>query len=435
MAASLVGHIRTRDGERLVVQRLTPAYARRHTKALLAIHDQIPHVRWSPAELLAEDEERALAHDARWQMSAVVRRGREPVALLIAYLRGADDRHPLESAYAHRLAVRKDWQRRGVGSALMKLAVSWYFTSLPWLLTVTTQTNDEPGNSGVLEFYEKLAFRRSYPVLYPDKRDVLLEFDRARWIARPGEDVSVAIKTSGTPFDARPTWGVPQVYFGTSSIEKLTQYQHLMRCYGLGLRRLRPTVSLTEPQVEGYDRTSEAALVAEPLKWFSRFAANAGTYPVVIEDTMLFIELFNTGWPERAILPGADTKRWWQALESEGLLALMEGSRRRRARYVCQLGVNAGPGIYRTFRTELSGSIARAITAPDPAADRFPLTNGTFFHSVFVPAGEERTLAQLAPEDFLAHDYRRRCVAAAAGFLHKCAARPAQVELFGDPGW
>ena len=282
-----------------------------------------------------------------------------------------------------------------------------------------------------MEFYEKLGFTRSYPVVYPRKRDVIFEIERSVWEEHPHEDIPIPIDLAGTAFATRPTQGVPQVYFGTSSSEKLSQYKHLMRCYGLGLRRLRPTISLVEPQVEGFDRESEAALVAEPLKWFARFAAKADTYPLVIEDTMLFIEHFNSSWVDRPILPGADTKRWWQALEAHGLLRLMDGSRMRAARYVCQMGVNAGPGRYRTFRAELDGTIAERPRV-DPVA-QFPLSNGTFFHSVFVPEGETRTLGELPPHEFARHDYRRRCVISASSYLHECALPAVQGKLFEEP--
>jgi inosine/xanthosine triphosphate pyrophosphatase family protein/GNAT superfamily N-acetyltransferase len=431
MAAARLGRLKTSDGEHVTVQRLTHAYVRRHTQALLAIHNQIPHLSWSQDELIADHDKHGTPYYGRWQMSLVAHCRGEPVALLLAYVREPDDSHPLESAYIHRLAVAERWQRQGIGSALVRLATSWYFSQLPWLLTVATQTNDEMKNTGVIDFYRKLGFRSSYAVIYPHKRDVIFEIERAAWDEGPHDDIPVRIDLGDTPFAKRSGSGVPQVYFGTSSTEKLWQYQHLMRCYGLGLRRLRPTVSFVEPQVEGFGAASEAALVAEPLKWFARFAAKADTYPLIIEDTMLFIEHFNSDWAVRSILPGADTKRWWQALEAGGVLRLMEGSTQRAARYVCQLGVNAGPGDYRTFRAELNGSIAHEPS--DNYTDEFPLSNGTFFHAIFVPDGETRTLAELEPHEFVSHDYRRNCVRAAAPFLHECAARIGQIELFAEP--
>lgn len=420
------------DGRRIEIVRLTKAYARRQRDHLLALHNLIPYVEWSEHDLMADSGPDGRPFWGRWQMSLVARVRGRPVGLLVTYLRTPEDRHPLESAYIHRLAVAETWQRRGVGTGLMHAAVNWYFRQLPWLLTVTSQTNDEASNQGVLDFYTAMSFTPTYAVIYPDKRDILLEIERDHGPPPRTHEIDSghSIDVSGTPFAARPRWEAPRVYFGSSSREKINQYRHLMRCHGLQLRRLRTVVSLVEPQVEGHGAEHERALVAEPLKWFSRFAARSGTYPVVIEDTMLVIEHFNRDFQSDPILPGADTKRWWQALGAQGVLDLMQGSSRRRARYICQLGTTTGPGEYRTFRAEQEGTIATAVRASATGRTGFPLSNATFFHQIFVPDGEERTLAELAPHEFVLYDYRRRCLSDAASFLHASARRPGQAELF-----
>lgn len=424
------------DGSRIEFVRLTRAYARRHQGQLLTLHNLIPYVEWSEQDLMADRGPGGRPFWARWQMSLAARVRGSPVGLLVAYLREPEDRHPLESAYIHRLAVAKDWQRRGIGEALVCAAIGWYFRQLPWLLTVTSQTNDELCNQGVLDFYTAMGFGRAYGVMYPNKRDILLELERDHRQPPNTREIEGghSIDVSETPFAARPQWEAPRVYFGSSSREKINQYRHLMRCHGLQLRRLRTVVSLVEPQVEGQGAEHERALVAEPLKWFSRFAARSGTYPVVIEDTMLVIEHFNRDYANDPILPGADTKRWWQALKAQGVLDLMQGSSRRRARYICQLGITNGPGEYCTFRAEQEGTIATAARASAAARAGFPLSNATFFHQIFVPDGQERTLAELDPHEFVLYDYRRRCLRDAATFLHASAARPVQGELFAPDG-
>ena len=435
MSPEIISTIAPSRGPRLELVRLTRSYARRQRTALLELHNLIPYVEWSEAELLADADQDGRPYWGRWQMSLVARAGTRPVGLLIGYLREPDDRHPVEAAYIHRLAVAPDWQRRGVGAGLVTAALEWYFAQLPWLLTVTSQTNDESRNQGVLDFYASLRFRRTYAVPYREKRDILFELERSS----PPESDEVpiagpAIDITGSPFAGRPQWEAAHVYFGSSSKEKVVQYRHLMRCYGLRLRRLRSVVSLVEPQVEGQGVDLERALVAEPLKWFSRFAARAGTYPVVIEDTMLVIEHFNRDYWRDPILPGADTKRWWQALGAQGLLDLMQGSTRRSARYICQLGVTSGPGQYRAFRAEQEGTIATAVRASSVARASFPLSNPTFFHQVFVPDGEERTLGQLEPHEFVAYDYRRKCLVDAASYLHESTVSSAQTQLFAGEG-
>jgi inosine/xanthosine triphosphate pyrophosphatase family protein/ribosomal protein S18 acetylase RimI-like enzyme len=422
-----------RSGDIIEVARLSHRYAAAHAERFLEIHNQIPYVNWDVDDLLADCSADGRPYYGRWQLSLVALHGRVPVGLLVAYLRQPDERHPTESVYIHRLAVAPEWQAGGVGTALMRAAVSWYFEELPWLLTVTSQTNDEPTNQYVLAFYDRLGFERTYCVLYPEKRDILLELERSRVTA--AADVTVSrqpVDLSGTPFSVRPRSRAPEVYFGTSSESKLAQYRDLMRCYGLTLRRLHPIVSLVEPQVDGDRREDERALVAEPLKWFSRFAALSGTYPIVIEDTMLLIEHFSRNWIDGALLPGPDTKRWWQALGAEGVLELMGQSTRRRARYICQLGVSTGPGFYRTFRAEIEGSIATAVRISPEVEAAFPLANGTYFHRIFIPDGAERTLGEMEPHEFVRHDYRRSCLAQAVELLHAGARQHIQESLFTE---
>jgi XTP/dITP diphosphohydrolase len=218
-----------------------------------------------------------------------------------------------------------------------------------------------------------------------------------------------------------------KIYLATGSALKLRQYDFLLGRIGLSVAGVQHVPTLFEPQVDGTGPSNEAALVAEPLKTLSRFAALHDGYPLVVEDTMLFIDHFNREVPA---LPGPDTKRWWLALGNAGLLELMTGSRRRNAKYVCQLGISTAPGDYKIFRIEVLGRIATEERASREALKRFPRTNATYFHPVFVPQGTERTFGEMDEEEFARFDYRRAVVEEAARYLTAAASAPIQGQLF-----
>ncbi len=420
--------ISDRTGQRYEVRALTQELAELYAASLVALHNEIPLVEWSVEDLLTRQESAGRRpYLFRWRLSLAVFADNECIGLLLAYFRPAPEAGPIESVYIHRLAVDPRYQLRGIGSALVRFAISKYFAQLRWLLSVTLQTNLGPENRGVMHFYHRLGFRQVSVVQYPHKKDALLEVDRFRWVHAnilPTEAPGRAAKDIASSL-AKDVTGPPIVYFGSSSPQKIEQYTFLLRSFGFELRRARQEVSLVEPQVEGSGLASEELLVVTPLKGFAPFAQRSATYPFMIEDTMLFVEHFNRDFDRGALLPGPDTKRWWQALGVEGLLELMRGSERRRARYVCQLGLNLERGGYRTFRSELPGRIARQIGGSARGSEAFPYTNATFFHRVFIANSQDVPLSELAAVEFQAIDYRRACVVSAIETLRQTSvARP-----------
>jgi len=218
-----------------------------------------------------------------------------------------------------------------------------------------------------------------------------------------------------------------RIHLATASALKLRQYDFLLEEIGLSVEAVQHVPTLFEPQVDGIGAPNEAALVAEPLKTLSRFAARNDGYPLVVEDTMLFIDHFNREVPA---LPGPDTKRWWLALGNTGLLELMTGARCRDARYVCQLGVSTAPADYKVFRVEVPGRIAAKERTSRIARENFPRTNATYFHSVFIPQGARRTFGEMDENEFARFDYRRALVHKAAPYLIEAATAPIQGQLF-----
>ncbi len=169
-------------------------------------------------------------------------------------------------------------------------------------------------------------------------------------------------------------------------------------------------VELTEPQIVDASADSELALVRHPLKLVARFLAAGKRTPFLVEDTMLFIEFFNSHYEADAELPGHDVKRWWRQLGTDGVLRLMGSTTLRRAHYVSQLGVYLGRDRYVYARGETHGRIAQHSRVADEALRGVPATSPWFFHSIFVPDGSTRTLAEMDAGEFASFDYRRRAV-------------------------
>jgi len=99
--------------------------------------------------------------------------------------------------------------------------------------------------------------------------------------------------------------------------------------------------------------------------------------------------------------PGIETARWAE----DGVAALLEvlaGASDRRARYVCELVALSPDGKERRGTGILEGSIAVERRGEE----------GFGYDPVFVPHGEERTVAELGNEWKRANSHRARAAAA-----------------------
>lgn len=100
--------------------------------------------------------------------------------------------------------------------------------------------------------------------------------------------------------------------------------------------------------------------------------------------------------------PGVETARWAQGRHVERILEALDGVADRRARYVCEL-VALGPNGRELRGTgTLEGRIAREARG----------SAGFGFDPVFVPDGEQRTVAELGDEWKSVHSHRARAAAA-----------------------
>ncbi len=100
--------------------------------------------------------------------------------------------------------------------------------------------------------------------------------------------------------------------------------------------------------------------------------------------------------------PGVETARWAQGRHVERILAALDGVGERRARYVCELVAIAPDG--HEFRG--TGTLAGHMGHPARG------TAGFGFDPVFVPDGEQSTVAELGDGWKSEHSHRARAAAA-----------------------
>jgi XTP/dITP diphosphohydrolase len=96
--------------------------------------------------------------------------------------------------------------------------------------------------------------------------------------------------------------------------------------------------------------------------------------------------------------PGLETARWAGGRHVERILEALVGARNRRARYICELVALAPDGRELRGTGRLEGRIADGPRG----------TAGFGFDPVFVPAGEQRTVAELGDEWKAEHSHRAR---------------------------
>jgi inosine/xanthosine triphosphate pyrophosphatase family protein len=310
------------------------------------------------------------------------------------------------------LAANSDNQRR----ALKCLAGEVFRAgSALALYTVLDPSDPEPAR----EMLESVGFRWCGT----EEASLVFELTRVALAESPVVPHSVLISDAnrralhGWLAEVRPITAT----LATGSSVKFAQYEFLFRSNGVAIKQSRMSDMVSEPQVEGEGEDSERILVTEPLKRLAMHAKRADSYPLLVEDTMLFIEHFNNDF-DRPLLPGPDTKRWWNALGAKGVLSLMDRSCRRRARYVCQIGVHT-PSSYKVFRSSREGFIIDSLHPRSTTSEYEPYSNPTAFHSIFVPDGGTVTYAEMSPGEFGAHDYRTTCAAEVASYLWKHESR------------
>lgn len=197
------------------------------------------------------------------------------------------------------------------------------------------------------------------------------------------------------------------IYFATTSEVKFRQYEIIFNDLGFKLLRAPAINNLIEPQLDESSSSGYELLVSHPLRMAARFISKSGTIPYLIEDTSLIIDVLSNSKDLKFGLPGADTKNWWNNLGVEGVLDILRNKQNRKARYISVVGVYLGNNNYLFEQSVLEGTISESNRKSEIAEKQVPLTNPFFFHSIFIPEGHNKTLAEMDRKEFPPIDYRR----------------------------
>lgn len=168
------------ENETYSVKRISKEMALKRYEEILSIINLIPYIQSNKNELFEERN----SQYSKWEYSVgVFNSNNEIIGVLLAYYRKKDDRHNFDSLYIHRFAVKKEYQKRSIGTKLVTFFLKANFCSKQSLDLVSIQTNMESRNQHVIDFYRDIGFQDRYLIQYPDKVDVLMTISRKKYLA------------------------------------------------------------------------------------------------------------------------------------------------------------------------------------------------------------------------------------------------------------
>lgn len=334
------------------------------------------------------------------------------IGVIFSYFKKSDDNVPFDSVYIHRLVINPEHRNNSVAEHLLQYCIKTYFETIPWLKNISIQVTSNPKNEPAISLYSKIGFTFFGIKKYKNKTDSLLLLQSTD--DNHSSNNSNIIHNPRLPSESIDIRDA-KFYFSTSSEEKRKQFSWLFSLYNLNLDFYNISNLLIEPQVDSPTIESEKMLVSHPIKFASRFIKKK---PFIVEDTMLFIEEFNQDYDLKPELPGLDTKRWWRQLGNDGVLRLLSRSKKRKAKYVSQIGCYLNAKQYYFGRGELHGVIAQIPRISEESKVNFPKTNPWFFHQIFIPDGYDVPLSLLSASDFTMIDYRRKALENLLNNLH-----------------
>jgi inosine/xanthosine triphosphate pyrophosphatase family protein len=207
------------------------------------------------------------------------------------------------------------------------------------------------------------------------------------------------------------------IYFGTTSNVKFAQFRYIFSKKNIDVEPVSLCTEITEPQadigtdsgVNFFEFIVKYPLLANALHINNRNKVSP-CIPFMLEDTMMFVDEFSKNSSKGIGLPGADTKNWWKMFRSKKLLDLMRCTSNRRACLVSCIGLYVGTKDIFYGLGITQGEISLEEKESPQAYSDLPASNPYYFHSIFVPQGASKTLAEMGGEEFCLYDYRHKSV-------------------------
>lgn len=181
--------------------------------------------------------------------------------------------------------------------------------------------------------------------------------------------------------------------FATTNEGKLEEARHILTPMGIHVEPL--SLDLSEP---------DAGSIEEVTREKLRQARAMGHQRVMVDDAGIFFAAYD-------YFPGILTKRIFERIGYKGVLKLLEGET-RRAWFEGAIAV-LWDGEEKTFSARTEGTLLERVPTDVKAEPGFP------FNRLFVPDGEDRTLAHLLPEERSRYSYRGKVLKQAARWLQQ----------------
>jgi XTP/dITP diphosphohydrolase len=187
-----------------------------------------------------------------------------------------------------------------------------------------------------------------------------------------------------------------KIVIATHNLGKLHEMQKLLEPYGL------ECVSAGDLRLEEPAETGTTFIENALIK--ARFAAVASGLPALADDSGLCVEalggrpgVYTADWAERHWYEGSEGRDWYMAMgKVEGLLCAHGPDVGRAAHFACVLALAWPDGVDAVYEGRVDGKLTW------PPRGRL----GFGFDPVFVPRGDTRTFAELAPDEKHAISHR-----------------------------
>lgn len=188
-----------------------------------------------------------------------------------------------------------------------------------------------------------------------------------------------------------------RLVLATHNAKKLTELRRVVVGAGLDLEVLGLSDVSAYPEPVETERTFQGNALLK-----ARAAVAATGIDAVADDSGICVD-------ELGGMPGVRSARWAgpegdDQANNQLLLRQLHGvpAERRTAQFVCVVALVTADGAEQTFRGEMPGRVA----------DELEGEHGFGYDPLFIPDGEQRTTAQLSPEEKDAISHRGQAVRA-----------------------
>lgn len=162
-----------------IINLLDKNTAEKYKSQIVEMVEQIPLVDYTEEDIITEVKGERKMY-CKWEHSLIVFDQTKPVAVIISYERKAEgsQQYPENTIYISELAVKKEYQNRGIAKKLVRTFLEYNnnkgFICLEGVVNFSVQTNSAKWNQHVQALYESFGFEQRAKKKYNNRLDVIL---------------------------------------------------------------------------------------------------------------------------------------------------------------------------------------------------------------------------------------------------------------------